>query len=516
MKQEVKYLGYVVSNAGVCADPDKVRAVQDFPRPQNLKQLRSFLSLASYYRRFIPRFSQVAAPLYVLMKKDTPYQWNSSCQDTFEQLKQKLIQAPVLAFSDFSKHFILETDASGVGLGAVLSQEQEDGKPRPLCDASRTLQTHERNYGVSEQEALAVVWAVKHFRVYLYGHKCRVYTDHEALVSLMNNPHPSGKLAHWGLALQELDLTIHYRPGKLNQPADGLSRCPKREVGCLQTKEDTPQSQLISAKDKDESPVPMTEIQLVSAKDREEMSLSARQALDPDLAIVIKLLKYLQSGILPPDDKKARELILGKTRYVIIEDVLYHLSADKSLQIVLPKEERMAVFREVHQGRFSGHLRDAKIHSQLGKAYWWPNMHKDIISWCRTCEVCASRQVEKPIKPYLTPIPMSGAFDQVGVDIIKFPRSSTGMTYAVVFVDYLTKWPEVFATSDQTSPTIARLLVEEVIARHGVPSELLSDGGTSFLSKLLEDVYKSMGITKLTPLHTIRKLMGWWNDFTRL
>ena len=205
---------------------------------------------------------------------------------------------------------------------------------------------------------------------------------------------------------------------------------------------------------------------------------------------------HLQSGVLPPDDKKARELILEKTRYVIIEDVLYHLSADKSLQIVLPKEERMAVFKEVHQGRLSGHLRDAKIHSQLSKAYWWPNMRQDIHSWCRACEVCASRQVGKPIKPYLTPIPVGGAFDRIGMDIIKFPRSRTGMKYAVVFVDYLTKWPEVFATADQTSPTIARLLVEEVITRHRVPSELLSDRGALFLSKLMEDVYKLMGITK--------------------
>ena len=306
----------------------------------------------------------------------------------------------------------------------------------------------------------------------------------------MNNLHPSGKLACWGLALQELDLTIHYRPGKLNQSADGLSRCPRGEMECAQTKEDTPQSTLVSTKSEQE---PMAEIRLVSAKDREEMSLRTRQARDPELAVV---MKYLQSGVLPPDDKKARELILGKTRYVIIEDVLYHLSADKSLQIVLPKEERMAVFREVHQGRLSGHLGDAKIHSQLSKAYWWPNMRQDIHSWCRACEVCASRQVGKPIKPYLTPIPVGGAFDRIGVDIIKFPCSRTGMTYAVVFVDYLTKWPEVFATADQTSPTIARLLVEEVITRHGVPSELLLDRGTSFLSKLMEDVYKLMGITK--------------------
>ena len=183
----------------------------------------------------------------------------------------------------------------------------------------------------------------------------------------MNNPHPSGKLARWGLALQELDLTIHYRPGKLNQSADGLSRCPRGEMEYVQTKEDTPQSTTVSTKSENESQEPMAEIRLVSGKDREEMSLSTRQARDPKLAVV---MKYLQSGVLPPDGKKARELIFGKTRYVIIEDVLYHLSADKSLQIVLPKEERMAVFKEVHQGRLSGHLRDAKIHSQLSKAYW--------------------------------------------------------------------------------------------------------------------------------------------------
>ena len=153
-----------------------------------------------------------------------------------------------------------------------------------------------------------------------------MYTDYEALLSLMNNLHPYGKLVHRGIALQELDLTIHYHPGKLNQSADSLSRCSRSEVGCLQTKEDTPHSQLVSAKDREELPVPLTEIQLTSAKDREEMTLSARQVLDPELAMVVK---YLQSGILPPDDKKAKELILGKTRYVMIEDVLYHLTADQ-------------------------------------------------------------------------------------------------------------------------------------------------------------------------------------------
>ena len=157
VKQQVKYLGYVVSSSGVSADEDKVKAVDDFPTPRNLKQLRSFLGLASYYRRFIPKFSLVAAPLYVSTKKDALYQWTPTCQDTFDELKQKLTQAPVLAFPDFSKSF---TDVSGSGLGAVLAQEQDDGIVKPICDASRTLQTHEKNYGVSELEALAVVWAL--------------------------------------------------------------------------------------------------------------------------------------------------------------------------------------------------------------------------------------------------------------------------------------------------------------------------------------------------------------------
>jgi len=266
VRKEVRYLGYVVSDASVCADPNKVKAVRDFPKPQNLKQLRPFLGIASYYRRFIPGFSQVAAPLYTLMKRDALYQWTSTCQDTFEQLKQKLTQIPVLVFSHFAKHFILETDASGVGLGALFSQVQEDGKPKPICYASRTLQSHEMNYGVSELEALAVVWAVKLFRVYLYGHKCEMHTDHEAQLPLLNNPHPSGKLACWGLALQELDLTIRYCPGKLNQSADSLSRCPEKEVGYLLAEE-----------------LPLNDSQVVSAKDREELPLSERQTLDPEL-----------------------------------------------------------------------------------------------------------------------------------------------------------------------------------------------------------------------------------------
>ena len=164
--------------------------------------------------------------MYALTKKDAPFEWTSSCEEAFNRLKTLLTKAPVLAFPDFSCDFRLETDASGLGLGAVLSQEQADGTTQPIAYASRTLQLHKRNYSATEMEALGVVWAVHHFRQYLYGHRCHMHTFHEALKSLLNSPHPSGKLARWGSAIQELDLVIHYKPGRINQKADALSRSP--------------------------------------------------------------------------------------------------------------------------------------------------------------------------------------------------------------------------------------------------------------------------------------------------
>ena len=162
-RREVEYLGYVASVDGISADKKKVKAIQEFPQPRDVKSLRSFLGLASYYRRFIPKFSSVAGPLYALTKKDVVYEWDKGCQDAFEKLKQLLTEAPVLAFPDFPHEFILETDASGAGLGAVLAQKGEDGASRPIAYASRTIQPHEQNYVVTELEALAIVWAVKHF-----------------------------------------------------------------------------------------------------------------------------------------------------------------------------------------------------------------------------------------------------------------------------------------------------------------------------------------------------------------
>ena len=469
----VEYLGHVVSAAGIQTDPKKLLAVNQSPTPTDVKSLRSFMGLASYYRRFVPGFSKVAGPLHALTKKDVAFVWSPECQQAFDHLKELLTAAPVLTFPDFQRPFILETDASGCGLGAVLAQEHPDGAVRPIAYASRSLQKHERNYGITELEGLGVVWAVKHFRPYLYGHKCSVYTDHEALKSLLNTPHPSGKLARWGLALQELDLTILHRSGKRNANADALSRFPLPD-----TVDDNPTCGLVAA--------------MTPGSERDD--LPALQRADEGLATVIK---YLETGVLPEDQKVGRQIALTSSLYTLQDGVLYRVEGDGTLRVIPPSQLREQLFREAHGGKFGAHLSDTKVYSELRRHYWWEGMRKDITQWARGCLVCATHRAGRAVRPPLSPIPVSGPFDRIGVDVVQFPRTSRGNRYAVVFLDYLTKWPEVFAVPDQSSATVAKLLVEEVVSRHGVPSEILSDRGRTFLSGLMKEVELLLGFHKV-------------------
>ena len=393
VRRKVEFLGYMVSGEGISADPDKIRAITEYPTPTDLRGVRAFLGLLSYYRRFIPQFSTIAQPMYALTHKDTPFVWSTDCQAAFDCLRSHLTQAPVLAYPQFGKDFLLETDASGVGLGAVLSQVQVDGTIRPIAFASRTLQPHEGNYGSSEMEALAVVWAVKHFRHYIYGHHCMVFTDHEALKALLNTPQPSGKLARWGMALQELDLRIEYRPGKTNARADALSR---HKVTLLQDDVSQTQAHPLVAAMVDKPPAAT-----VAGEGSNEDSLSYRQRQDPQLVAIIQ---YIETGELPKEEKRAQEVALTSTAFTVLDNVLYRIEIDSTLRIIPPTSDRHKLFLETHRGVFSGHLREAKIHGQLRKHYWWPKMRKDVAHWCRACLTCASRSVGSLVRPPLTPI----------------------------------------------------------------------------------------------------------------
>ena len=204
-------------------------AFKDFSIPSNLKQLRQFLGLTSHYRRFISDYAKKAEPLYCLTKKNLSFCWTVSCQQAFDILKAELLTAPLLAYPDFKKPFILETDASIKGLGAILSQIQDDSKLHPLAYASRSLSQREKNYAITELETLAVVWAVTHFHYYLYGNEVTVFTDHAAVKVVLGTPNLNGKHARWwskvyGSGIGKID--IIYRAAKHNSHADALSRQP--------------------------------------------------------------------------------------------------------------------------------------------------------------------------------------------------------------------------------------------------------------------------------------------------
>ena len=227
--KQVEYLGHVISSSGLKPNHKLTAAVCDFPTPRNVKEVRRFLGLTSYYRKFIPDFARVAEPLHRLTRKDVEFSWTTDCQISFDTLKKKLTEATLLAYPSFDRDFVLETDASIHGLGAILSQVQDDHKSHPIAYVSRALSTAEKNYGITELETLAVVWAMSHYHCYLYGHCVTVYTDHSAVKALLETPNPTGKHARWWtkvFAQGVRRVHIVYKAGKENVNADALSRSP--------------------------------------------------------------------------------------------------------------------------------------------------------------------------------------------------------------------------------------------------------------------------------------------------
>ena len=239
-QEKVCYLGHIVSSEGVSTDPSKTKKVADWPVPTTPKEVQQFLGFANYYRRFVKDFATIARPLHRLTEKNNSFQWTPECQLSFEQLRNRLVSAPILAYPDFTKEFVLDTDASDVGIGAVLSQVTEKGE-RVIAYASRALTKPERRYSVTRRELLAVVVFTQHFRPYLLGRHFELRTDHGSLVWLQNFKEPEGQLARWLEKLQEFDFTIKHRRGLSHQNADAMSRLKREEesvevIGMLEHK----------------------------------------------------------------------------------------------------------------------------------------------------------------------------------------------------------------------------------------------------------------------------------------
>ena len=489
-QDSVNYLGFIVSSSGIAPDPQKLEAVKSFPTPKTVKEVRSFLGLCNYYRRFVEGFSKIASPLNTLTRKNISFVWTPDCETAFSELRKRLCSPPILAYPHFSAPFHLYTDASQTALGYILGQIV-DGKEVVLAYGGRELTVTEKRYSTTEREALAVVDGIKRYQPYLSGKRFFVHTDHGSLSWLMKVRDPTGRLARWALQLQQYDFEIIHRAGTLNGNADALSRRSYAPPQHLIKPESIPSS-LTRPVAVIEHPCPQPD------------SLAKLQREDRDLADIIR---YLESTQLPADDSQARSLLLSIDDFYLDEnEILCHLwspgkrrARSLSSQVVIPASLRHEILVACHDDPTGSHFGITKTYEKIRARYYWPNMYKGVAHWCNSCVDCAMKKIPRRAhKAPLLPIPVQGAFDRIAMDALgPFPPSHDGNRYIIVFSDYYTRWPEAFALPSIEAPRIAELLVNEIVARHGAPRALLSDRGPNFMASIVKEVCKLLNTRRL-------------------
>ena len=476
MKNSVKFLGHIISSEGVSVDPAKVKSVSSFPLPKNSTDVRSFLGLTSYYRRFISEFASRSKPLADLTKKKCKFVWTKEAQESFEDLKNCLVTAPILKCPDFSLPFNLYTDACDYGIGAVLAQETPDGEV-VIAYASRLLKSSELKYAVLQKEALGIVWSLKHFYPYLYGRHFTIITDHRPLKWLKTMTAPNNLFARWISEIQSYDFEVRHRPGRLHSNADTLSRYP------------------FMGEDKPE-PAPSDVVVTVSKEDFVALQ-------EGDLyAGAVK--KFLKGGETPADEKLAAMLKKDNGNFFLGADGCvykrFHSKQGRTWeQFVVPKSMVGKLLINSHDIPMSSHPGFYRMYKKVQQSYFWPTMKTDINRHVRHCGECAkfrttSKPAHKtPMKSVVTERPLQVvAMDFVG----PLPKSDAGNVYALVMVDHFTRWPVVFPVQDTEAETVASKVCEFIHA-YGCPKELLSDRGSQFTSELVKALCRQLGVRKI-------------------
>lgn len=470
-QEKVTFLGHEISKNGVEPDRTKITSVTNHPAPKNQKELQKFLGLVQWFRRFVPSLAKTANPLYKLLQKNTIFEWREEEENAFQKLKTALTEAPILRFPSFEKEdeFQVITDASNTAIGSVLAQKNEK-EQWIIAYASRQLNKAEINYSTTEKELLAVVWSIENFRHYLIGRQFTVQCDHKPLQWLAKTKDTHGRLKRWSLKLLEYDFVIKYIPGKMNEAADFLSRKTDSET-------------MLAAN--------------VEIATPDDTKISDSQDADPEIFDIKQKLVDLTTKKMYRDE------------FEIIKNTLVRKYRPKNsgqnyLQTVVPKHMAKNILKNYHDDPLGGHLGVAKTLGKIQRKYWWIGMADDIENWCQSCDICNRRKPTYPgtIAP-MQPIPVYGPWDTIAVDCLKMPTTPSGNCQIVVFMDYYTKWSEAFAVPNITAQTIANLLIDEIITRHGVPRRLLSDNGTNFTSNLIKDVCKILNVKKIftTPYH---------------
>lgn len=525
---EVEYLGHIVSEAGISCNPEKLKAVAEWPQPINVSEVRSFLGLAGYYRRFIPHFSSIVSPLTALTSKTKKFQWDSQCQEAFENLKGLLTSAPILAYPNNQGDFILDTDASNTGLGAVLSQVQ-GGEEVVIAYASKMLNRSQRNYCTTYKELLSVVTFMRQFKHFLLGKRFLVRTDHASLIWLKKFKDPEGMLARWISVIDMYDCEIKHRQGSLHQNADSLSRkplrpckrgeCPDCSDGDHRDGEVVPGvSELL------EGGSPPVGVKVVGQGDTPVVNSNwveswgthqIREWQDQDE--YIHQVKNLKAHLSQAPSRKGMSAFPYEVRVycqlwdrlVMRDGVLCIKDSNETQQetyrIVAPENIRREILLQLHDSKTSGHLGRDRTTELVRKRFYWPGLSEDVRRWCRSCTQCAKRKPgpglgRSPLRPTIAQV--SQPLDRVAVDILGgLQETENGNVCIIVVSDYFTKWAEAYAVKDHTALTVADKLCTEFFSRFGIPKQLHSDRGREFESELFGLVCEKLGIekTRTTP-----------------
>lgn len=456
-RRELKYLGYVVNGNGLSVDPDKIKAILSIPTPKNQREVRSVLGMASWYRRFVPDYATILAPVTALLKRGTKFDWDEKCEEAWGKLKGFLTSAPVLSCPNFDLPFVVQTDASDFGLGAVLSQTDVNGGEHVVAYLSRSLTKAERKYSVTEKECLAVIFAIEKLRPYIEGTRFTVVTDHYSLLWLHNLKDPMGRLARWAVRLQGFDFEVVHRKGKEHLVPDCLSRSVPR--------------------------VDVIEFEFpIVPKDR---------------WYVTKCRKVESNPLLFPDWR-----ITEGRLYKRVRTSGRISSGDADWKIVVPKDSRAEVFKRFHDHPVSGHAGVFKTFHRIIADYYWPKMRSDIQAYVRRCRVCLEQKpLQKASAGLMGRHPVvDRPWQLTSADLIgPLPRSSQGFRYMLVIHDCFTKYPVVIALRSATASLVTKHVEESVFLTYGVPQYLICDNGGQFKSGMFRDLLKKYGVT---PLYT--------------
>lgn len=453
-KDELLYLGHIVSKNGVKVDPAKIAAVQQLSPPQDVSQLRSLLGMTNYFRKFINNYAQITLPLTKLLSKNNPFIWDLHAQDAFEKLKSKLTSAPVLRLPDFSvdKSFSIFTDASYSGLGGVLVQDDH-----PIAFESRKLKPAELNYSPTELEMLAVVHCVTIWRCYIEGRQIHVYTDHKPNTTFNSNPLISRRHARWTEILQSFNITFHYIKGE-NMISDVLSRNPINI--CSITAHALPEKQRLANKPNKTS-VLIRKIK--SAYETDEMFNDA--TFTSDFTKSKDSLYYFGNKIVVPNDTDLREEILG----------------------------------EFHNPPYVGHPGREKTLKLINRLFWWPSLSSDVAKFVKFCDSCQKNKTI-PHKPYGLLKPLSipeKLWDSVSMDfVVALPLTDNGYDSVFVCVDRLSKMVHLSPCKQtDNADEISKIFINTIFKHHGLPRNIVTDRDPKFVSKFWQSLFYQLGVT---------------------